>query len=354
VREGDIAAWDSLNLRFFRRRDPQLERLGGGIGLISEAGRRDEAGVRRLLEEMAAYHAEAGYAAREIGRVFLDLPTAERTARIAIKADWPRPQQVAGRLAISELYVAQGRWRAARPEIAAAARLDPLRARLFLAAAATLSFLAVPEDELERVRQELLAWNAAAPTPDVGVSLTTALLPQTRLYFLGLLSSRMGRHAEALAYADEMAAYPAPPGATPALAELARTVRADVAWRQGRAADALELLDDVRGQVPLTLLPGGNVLRLTDHVFSQEHARFLRAEALAQVGRDDEALRWFGHSFTLLPGELIYRAPAEFRMAQIHERAGRSQEASRHRARYVLLWREAEPAVREAWERSAR
>ncbi|HEX5574334.1 MAG TPA: hypothetical protein VFX42_00570 [Gemmatimonadales bacterium] len=54
--------------------------------------------------------------------------------------------------------------------------------------------------------------------------------------------------------------------------DLALTVRADVALRRGRASEALKLLESVSGAVPV------EVLALP--VFSEEVARYLRAEAL--------------------------------------------------------------------------
>lgn len=87
-------------------------------------------------------------------------------------------------------------------------------------------------------------------------------------------------------------------------------VRADVALRRGHPADALKLLEPVRGEVSpeLLALP----------FFSEEGSRYLRAEALYHLGRDKEALRWFTHAFEGTPNQLVYLAPTHLRQAELY------------------------------------
>jgi len=55
---------------------------------------------------------------------------------------------------------------------------------------------------------------------------------------------------------------------------------------------------------------------------SLAHERFLRAELLEKVGREAEALGWYGSIAERSPYELVYAAPAHLRRADIFGRQG--------------------------------
>lgn len=196
----------------------------------------------------------------------------------------------------------------------------------------------MPRPDLEALRSELEAWDPSAEAPEPNPGLASALRPQTRLYILALLSSRLGDDAQSLRYAAELEGVGHPPEAAAPVRDLARTVRADVALRRGRPADALKLLQPVRGEVPpeLLALP----------FFSEEGSRYLRAEALYQLGRNEEALRWFTHAFGGTPNELVYLAPAHLRQAEIYERLGDRKQAVEHYSRFIQLWNSCDPELR--------
>jgi tetratricopeptide (TPR) repeat protein len=86
----------------------------------------------------------------------------------------------------------------------------------------------------------------------------------------------------------------------------------------------------------------------------------LRAEALYELGRDEEALGWYG----TFPGpgsgdrvDYSYLAYAHLRRAQLHERLGETEEALENYGKFVELWVDAEPQlqplVEQARERMA-
>lgn len=88
---------------------------------------------------------------------------------------------------------------------------------------------------------------------------------------------------------------------------------------------------------------------------SRAYDRFLRAELLRELGRNDEALGWYAtQGQTIVPG-LIYLAPAELRQAQICERLGDRARAARHYRRFIELWHDADaelqPVVADARRR---
>ena len=70
--------------------------------------------------------------------------------------------------------------------------------------------------------------------------------------------------------------------------------------------------------------------------FGQEHARYLRAEALMQLRRYDDALRWYQTSFQGSPAELVYLAPGHLREGQIFEARGEREKAATHDRRELF------------------
>ena len=240
-----------------------------------------------------------------------------------------------GHLNLARLFVAQGRWRAAAVELERAADVDLEQARMTRAVLATLPFLSIPRDDLVSTMEELQRW--APPVPERGSPPERAYDQHVRVYFMGLLSSKLGDATKALEYADaieELAdvARTAVPG------ELATTIRADVAWRQGSTPmDVLRALEPLRGHLPAVLW---------DHpAFGQEHARYVRASALQQAGENDKALRWLEDTFDVTPGAVYYLAPTQYLAAQAFDASGRTEEAAEARATYRELWADADGGI---------
>ena len=216
--------------------------------------------------------------------------------------------------------------------------------------AATLPFLQLPTADLEAVRRDVDQWDPR-PTVTGGTgSLATALQPHLRLYLLSLVSSKLRDDERALRHARELEQLAAPPGTRKVVAGLVATARADVAMHSGRGGEALSLLEAADGQVPLELVfvkPFANVREYT-----QEHARFLRAEALESLGRRDEALRWLETSFQGSAPELVYLAPVHLRRAAIHEQRGDTARAVERYQSFSRLWGESDPGVQPAVQRA--
>ncbi|MBA2671730.1 MAG: hypothetical protein H0U67_15275, partial [Gemmatimonadetes bacterium] len=73
------------------------------------------------------------------------------------------------------------------------------------------------------------------------------------------------------------------------------------------------------------------------------YGRWLRAELLRELGRDEEALRWYSTFPDPAVHDLMFVAPSHLRRAQIHERRGEREMASRHFDRFAEMWSHAEP-----------
>lgn len=164
-----------------------------------------------------------------------DYPLGRRLARMQTRPENTPLQRLEGHVNLAHLLVAHGRWAEAAEELDRAAELDPERARLQRAVLATLPFLAVPDGDLLEALEELERWSPETAGPDATPA--TGYDSHVRLYFLGLLSSKLGDFDEALSRADAVEALANPAG-TAVPGELATSVRADVAWRRGDAPEA--------------------------------------------------------------------------------------------------------------------
>ena len=72
------------------------------------------------------------------------------------------------------------------------------------------------------------------------------------------------------------------------------------------------------------------------------HARWARAEAFAEIGRTEEALRWYGSFGAHTVYDLPYQAPAHYEMGQLLEAAGDSSAAAGHYRRSIEMWSDAD------------
>jgi tetratricopeptide (TPR) repeat protein len=338
VREEDYAKADSL----FRRRYTPDKLPLGHRAMLAILG-RDSAARVQLLEE--ARRETSGYpeAPWWLALHLNDFGAAKEFARAALASPRPRSLREEVHLTLAWIELAQGRWKAAKSEFGLAERSIPSAKRM-RALSATLPFLAVSDSELVALRIELEKWDPRTEAPDPTPFHVSALQPQLRFYLLGLLSSRLGDQAQALRHAAELEKSDHPPEAAALVSDLARTIRADIEWRRGRPAEALELLKPVKGEVPAELLG--------DPVFGEDGARYLRAELLYQLGRDRDALQWFSNGFQGRPSELVYQAPAHLRQAELYERLGDRQQAVDHYSRFVQLWKSCDPELRPSVERA--
>jgi tetratricopeptide (TPR) repeat protein len=208
---------------------------------------------------------------------------------------------------------------------------------------AALPGLAISPDELNALRRRVDSW--PEPPPELA-DWTNMFRPALRDYVSGLLSVRALDSAGAALHAARLGRVRGP-GLTEIAAGAALTLRAELARLSGRPEEALALLE----AAPVSA-------SLSNVVSSRAYERFLRAELLRGLGRDDEALRWYATQGQSFIPDLIYLAPAHLRQAEIYERRGDRAQAAVHYQRFVELWGECDaelrPMVDDARRRLAR
>ena len=251
-----------------------------------------------------------------------------------------------GHLLAAHLALAGGRAGAAERELAAADSLDPAAALEDRALVALLPFLETPDSALRRVRAGVERWNAAAVPPSVSgnpwLVPHDSLHQQIRLYLLGTLSARLRDEAGTARAAEALRQFDSTTAAGTIGRSFAGAVAAHAALAAGRSADALQGFE--------RSLLGGRYARAWQRAysspfFSQSYERFLRAGALSRLGRDDDALRWYGSIWMANAFDLVYLAPAEHEAGAIYERRGdRPRALAAYRA-FIELWHDADPGL---------
>jgi len=339
VREQDYPSAQAM-LQRYRGVPPWSNRA-----LLASARGDSVAGASLLDEAKAPENRQVQIAARFVATYLGELAAAEALARLELS--WRRQPAIrqGSQLLLGWLEVGRGRWSSARPAFVAAEQEGAAAGRVHRALAATLPFLVVPRSDLLTVRAEIEAWIPELD-PEERTATATALRPHLRLYLLGLLSSRLDQPAEAKRYSAQLERLPAQPGSAGVVRGLAQAIRSDVAWRAGNPGEALAALGEVTPEIPLELV--SVPAYVTAREYAQEHARYLRAAALAALGRDSESLRWLQTGFQGAPNEFAYLAPLSRLLGEIQERAGDRAGAIEHYERLVRLWQDGDPPQRAA------
>lgn len=338
ARRRDQVALDSLVARLVAGspdRDRHLE-----LRALQAAARRDSVEWARITS--------SAYQLRESALTSLlfasvvhggDLRAPLDLARLLTHPSRDRYYRGLGHGMAAQIEFAGGRWASARAELEKLARLEPTSALIAAAIFAASPLSPASAAEIEELKAQLDALDSRVePETHRSLPFSQNYAPFLHHYLAGLLSVRLGDRAGALAHAgslERLGGVHADAALGPGLAQ---SIGAGLAWSEGDPAGALRRL----GDVPL----GPQYLKAALGYTAQGYERFLFGEALAAVGRDDEALTWFG-SFPEPAGyDLIYLAPSHLRRAEIHERQGRHDLAVLHYGRFIDLWEECDPELR--------
>lgn len=339
ARAGDLPAFDALARRLLALDPTPMLRLEvEALRAWVFGGRADRDAVARDL----------GFASRDVWRPVVRSVAANGgspddvidLARRLTPDEGSPDERIRALFLRAQLEMARGRRRAAAAELTPDAALTPARALEYRTMLLSLPFL--PEDRatLEGLRRELTDLEVVAPVGPGMLSLTIqSIYEPNRIYLLGVLGARLGDATDVASRAAELERYEKDTPVDSAFARsLARVLRAEERRLTGDAAGALAALGEPVAE------PNGSLPDLLS--YAKPHERWLRGELLAELGRTEEALRWF-ETFPD-PGayDLMYLAPSHRRRADLLATLGRTGEADRHRGLAERLWRDADPEVR--------
>jgi tetratricopeptide (TPR) repeat protein len=349
--DGNLAAVDSLVDRFIAIAGAGERALE--VRAVQAFAHDDAAAEERVLEELAtAPDVTLQTAAWSVTIFGGDLAEAERVIRLMTAPDRSPEVRANGNLWLAYVYLAGGRVSAARQEFERARSVSPTAVWVYYEmVAASLSFFPSDDAEVER----LAALAGSLPAEPTGAPVEPRLLQgveaHVRRFVEGIAAARLGRTPGVRAAASELSRLGGITEAPSLGDDLARTVSGYAALRAGSPAEALAQLEGME-------MTGGYFLSFFSSFHSHAFARWVRASALEQAGRGEDADRWYATLVWTTPTEIVYRAPAELARGRIAEAAGRPADAAAHYERFAELWRDADaelqPEVEEARRAAAR
>lgn len=238
---------------------------------------------------------------------------------------------VMSRRVFADLPLVRAQW-ARSPNPEEATHTDSDWALETRALQASEPFFAFPARIVRELRDTIAA-RRTFPARNTAGALSAELGDETRAYLLGLLNARLGDTLRALDYQHQLRVSGSGTGAG---AERTRSfvaaIAAAVARAAGDPARAIRALDGFDGSL-WPQFPHWGI-----------HERFLLAESLHALGRDDEALPVY-ESF-VSTYDVPWIAPAHFRRGEIQERRGNPLQARFHYARFARLWKDGDVPVR--------
>jgi len=365
------AAWGELD---------ELQRLRGRVDALSPGS--DSSLWLRALDVFAAGPADTGRAssrqsnaaaraevvdrlrrgsdhaitwvARFLGAYVGDLDAAALIAGTLTEPVRSAPARALGHNYLAHLAVTAGRPEAAIRHLLDAGRSDVATGILYRGLLAAHPVLVTSPPVIESALTDVRSWSPASLAPTIASP--TASVPDDRplwlephrglhvalrLYLMGLLESRLGRHEEASRHAAALQASGAPAGTGALMAEMALSVEAAAAEARGDRKEALELLRRIRGETCF-------YMTLWSPFFSQALERFRLAELHREVGCEEEAIRWYRSFEHQSLFDMVHQGPSMLRLAEIHRRLGEADTAAECSERLVGLWSGCEPSLAPA------
>ncbi|MEE9162882.1 MAG: tetratricopeptide repeat protein [Candidatus Neomarinimicrobiota bacterium] len=337
-----LSELDSLLVEFGKlspSSDRQLEMLALQVFAHGDRTQEDQA----LTQLRRASDLALALAVWSVTTWTADLRRAESIAHLMIEPSRSVEARRVGYVVLAHLKLAQGRWSAAKNDLDALAAFEPAMALEYKALLSSLPFLHVENEQLAFLRTALEQLDTAAIPPSNNPStffnVHDGLHHIIKAYLIGLLDVRLGEPHKASQRASQLESLPIPLVAGTLGADLANSISSQVQLLQGHTDEALQSLERIRTEMWYHLT-------FASPFCSQAYERFGRAELLREVGRDREALRWYGSLVSISVYEQVYRPLAHLRQGEIYQRLGEYDQAARHYARFIELWKDCDPELR--------
>ena len=268
-------------------------------------------------------------------------------ANILVEENRPRKWQVQGHLCLAYISFTQGKIKDGLAEIYQARALNP-------AVPAVIPFLVKLTPMLETSLAGINKESAQVESLRVKASWPKI----ARFYALGLFNAQVGEVQSASTWSDSLKIIAdilrrqqADTVSAIMAQDRAHTVLAKVYFEQGRLEKAWEELE--RMELENWMQDGS-----TNIFVSLAYERYLRAQILKALGRYDEAIVWLSTVGNTGQGEISYKAPKHFLLAEIYEAHKQPEKAIEHYNYFIKLWKNCDPEllpkIEEAKARIAR
>ncbi|MGQ0766922.1 MAG: BTAD domain-containing putative transcriptional regulator [Gemmatimonadota bacterium] len=281
--------------------------------------------------------------------LFLTRDRAQAASVIRLMLAGERPAEVRGLgyILLAHLEASAGRIRAADSALQSAEAFDRQRALTHRGLLQSLDFFPLISAQLTTTYRDLGSEDGTTRGPLVFADDGIAERP-AREYISGRLALRLGDRDAALSAAARLETR----SAQGLAGMLAAGLRAQALARDGKTEEALTEL------VRLHLDPVAAQLIGISPFASVGPERLLRAQLLARLGRYEEAIGWYSSFGQHSAFDRVFLAPAHFAMGELHEKAGRTEEALHHYEAFIERWNDCDtelrPRVEEARQRVAR
>lgn len=360
LQRGSAAEIDSLLARFRQLEHPYTR------SVVMQMGRlywlQDWPQQQPLLQQVSQLGPRGKVVGVENAILFArDIADAVGAARLLVSESEPRQVRAHGYMLLATIETGRGRWQRAESAIDTLAQLIPEYEQVFRGIYRPLYWHLLADSGFSVDSGLIQRWQPTARRvrsggefnpflerqphtvlPRLGWDFDFApmgeLLPHFRWYYLGLVSHFQGDFDQVSGYQQQLAAETAPPDGASLLRIWMNTLQALAEMEKGRDAVALQLLEQ---ETPVIRWPV-----LCSPIYSLAFARFLRAELLHRLGRDEEAVHWYRSLTELFIHDIPYRAPALLRMAGIYVTWGQPEEAIPCYEQFLRLWRECDPEFR--------
>jgi serine/threonine protein kinase len=338
LERGDITEIDSLLARWKQMEHQFLPAWALEMGRLHLT--EDWSNRQMLFQKMSSYPSGTRLRGVEYAVAFArDIANAAPAARLFLRKSEPSAFNALGYWLLATIETGCGRSAKAASRTDSLAALLPEYEMVFHGLALPIRLYLIPDAihavNVASIRQWQPHPRTAAAGWEGSFGSFNDLLPHFRWYHLGVLSFFQGDTSQLGRCRQRLATEVVRPDAASLVRIWGNTLQALAKMYEGQNEIALQFLER---ESPIIRYPLTN-----SPIFSLAFTRYLRAELLLRLGRNEEALNWYRSLTELLINDIPYRGPAFLRMAEIYEKIGRPQEAIQHYEKFLFLWRECAP-----------